>query len=155
MVAAMKRQDLGFVADALLTLCERDRDAPHYTERSFESKLLVARRREPRLAHLAMGRSAHPLLCSEVEAIIAEANLTDRQKTVCRLRMQGRTFEEIGRLGGHTKQGAQSIFSQAIKKLVRAQDVYPFRGLSEVYRDEVRRGRRAGAARSLIGVGRI
>ncbi|MCW5941634.1 MAG: hypothetical protein KIS66_05350 [Fimbriimonadaceae bacterium] len=151
----MKRQDLAFVADALLTLCERDRDAPHYTERAFEGKLAVAHRREPRLAHLAMGRGGHPLLCSEIEAILVDAGLTDRQKTVFRLRAQGRTFEEIGRLGGHTKQGAQSIFSQAKKKLERAQDVYPYRGLSEVYHDEVRRGRRTGGARSLIGVGRI
>lgn len=151
----MKRQELGFVADALLTLCERDRNAPHYTERAFETKLLDARRREPRLAHLAMGRGGHPLLCSEIEAIITDARLTDRQKTVFRLRMQGRTFEEIGKLGGHTKQGAQSVFCQAMKKLVRAQDVYPFRGLSDVYQDEVRRGRRVGGSRSLVGVGRI
>jgi hypothetical protein len=50
------------------------------------------------------------------------------------------TFDEIGQLWNRTKQGAQRVFQQAVRKLRRAQRVYPFAGLNEVYRQEIHRG---------------
>ncbi len=150
----MNKEDLAFVAEALLALCERDRAAPHYSEAGFEAKLRSATRREAKFAHVAMGRGSHPMLQSECEDVIAAADLTDRQRDVLMQRLEGRTFEEIGHAGGHTKQGAQSIFVQGLKKLMRAYDVYAYRGLCDVYRDEVRRGTRS--RKVVVGrVGRI
>lgn len=136
----MTHDQAAFIADALLALCERTPERPFYTEESMRYKLKQAQRREPIYGHLIMGRRDDPMLRDECEDVFSLARLTDRQADVLWKRLDGWTFEEIGRAGGHTKQGAQSIFVQALKKLARAFRVYPYRGLSDVYRIEVRRG---------------
>lgn len=136
----MSNEQLAFVAEALLALCDRCPDRPFYSEEAMRGKLKRAHIREPLYAHLIVGRKDDPLLREECADVIAMARLTRRQSEVLAMRLEGYTFEEIGRSGGHSKQGAQNIFVQGIKKLARAFRVYPYRGLSEVYRIEVRRG---------------
>ena len=63
------------------------------------------------------------------------------------MRLEGRTFEDIGRLRRHTKQAAQNIFVQALKKFARALAVYEYTGLAEVYQNEINRGRRRGTGK--------
>lgn len=141
----MTRDDLAFVADALLALCDRSENRPFYSEDAFRLKLRLAVQREPVYARMVSPSQHDPLLMEECRCVIAEARLTERQLDVLSKRLDGWTFEEIGRAGGHSKQGAQNIFLQALKKIARAFRVYPFRGLSEVYRREVRRGARNGS----------
>lgn len=136
----MTCEDLSFVADALLALCERTADRPFYSEETFRLKLKLAERREPLLEPIEALRTDDALLRVECRDVFREAKLTERQAAVLARRLDGWTFEEIGKEGGHSKQGAQHIFVQALKKIVRAFRVYPFKGLSDVYRDEVRRG---------------
>lgn len=116
----MTRENLSFVADALLALCEKDEHAPFYGDEAFRLKVLAGRRRDPKHAHLVMGRHGDTLLQAEWADVFRLAKLTVRQNDVVSQRLDGFTFEEIGRHGGHTKQGARQIFVQALKKLVRA-----------------------------------
>lgn len=140
----MSNEQLAFVAEALLALCDRCPERPFYSEDAMRGKLKRAQVREPLYAHLIVGRREDPLLRDECADVIAIARLTQRQAEVVAMRLEGYTFEEIGRSGGHSKQGAQNIFVQGIKKLARAFRVYPYRGLSEVYKIEVKRGVKKG-----------
>lgn len=140
----MTVEQAAFIADALLAMCEREPDRPFYSDRSMTLKLKVAEHRDPLYAHLMVGRSDDPLLRSEIEGIFELAKLTEKQSNVLTKRLDGFTFDEIGRLAGHSKQSAQRIFQQALKKLARAFRVYPYRGLSEVYRRELKRGSAGG-----------
>jgi hypothetical protein len=139
----MTQEQAAFVSEALLALCERSSDRPFYSEQMLERKLKVAQQKDPLYGHLLMGRNEDEILRHECQEIFTRARLTERQASVLTMRLDGFTFEEIGRRGGHTKQGAQSIFLQALKKLTRAFRVYPFRGLNEVYRQELKRGVRS------------
>ena len=144
----MTREDLAFVADALLALCEKDRRAPFYGEEAFKTKLKRSFEGDALFEHL-LSRTGHDeLLQHECIGVFRHAHLTRRQSDVLHLKLEGFTFEEIGHRAGHTKQGAQSIFSQALKKLVRSFHVYPYAGLSDVYRRETRRGLRPQARSS-------
>lgn len=131
--------DLELVSEAILSLLIRDPERPHYADRILDRKIDLDRRREPFFASLSrFGEEV--LLQSECEGLFELARLTARQELVFRKRLSGATFEEIGHQGGHTKQGAQRVFVQALKKITRAYRVYPYVGLSEVYRREVGRG---------------
>ncbi len=133
----MNNDQISFVTDALMTI---------YDDSSS------SRKPQPRVEALdwlqdtqlyqAMlrGKRHDTLLAMECKEIYHTAKLTRRQSKVLELRLGGWTFEEIGNKRGHSRQGAQQIFSQALKKLARALRVYPYKGLSEVYQDELRRG---------------
>ena len=138
----MNREDYSFIAEALLALCEKDRKAPFVSERRLEQKLRKGEETDEVALQLARKRPDDTLLENECQEIVNMAKLTQRQTRVFRLRLQGHTFDEIGKGAGHSKQGAQSIFIQALKKIVRAFRVYPYSGLSDVYRWEVHRGAR-------------
>lgn len=144
----MNNQDFGFVADALLALCERDNEKPFYSDEEFRHKLIKASRKEPFASQLPLAEGHQVLLHDECCAVFEKARLTKRQADVLTRRLEGFTFEEIGDTAGHSKQGAQSIFVQALKKLSRSFHVYRYTGLSDVYRKETRRGvRRNGFGR--------
>ncbi len=143
----MTNEQIAFVADSLLALCEKSPERPCYSDDVMRQKLKLAERREPVYGHLLMGRRDDPLLQDECRDVFEIAKLTERQSIVLHLRLEGYTFEEIGSRRGHSKQGAQNIFIQALKKLTHSFRVYPFRGLSDVYRWEVKR-KGAGASRA-------
>lgn len=136
----MKSEVLTETADLLLSNLDRDRSAPHYTESSFRRKLKLANQRESRQALLTALRPAAYLHSKEWIEISEIAHLTPSQTEVMQMRLEGVTFDAIGKARGHTKQGAQSIYYQAAKKLVEAWINYPYRGLPEVYEEETRRG---------------
>ncbi|HEY0868591.1 MAG TPA: hypothetical protein VGE01_14500 [Fimbriimonas sp.] len=140
---AMTKEDLSFVADALLSLAEEDSSAPCHTEEKLLAKCRLDAIRMSDFAHIlaAAGHGEEYLVESECLEIYERAKLTRCQSEVFWLRVQGLRFEHIGRLRGHTKQGARQIFLQVLKKLARSRHVYPYNGLSDVYRNEVRRGR--------------
>jgi DNA-directed RNA polymerase sigma subunit (sigma70/sigma32) len=138
----MNREDYSFIAEALLALCEKDRQSPFVSERRLEQKIRKDQQQDELALQLARKQPDDALLESECLEIVNLAKLTHRQTHVFHLRLQGHTFDEIGKGAGHSKQGAQSIFIQALKKIVRAFRVYPYTGLSDVYRWEVHRGAR-------------
>ena len=131
--------DLSFVADALLALCVPEKDAPFCTEDGFEAKLQRWRWREGGAADEIAARRVDSMLAVECRDVVRGAGLTPRQREVLELRLEGFTFEEIGTFGRTTKQGAMSVFVQALKKISRTFRDYPYAGLSEVYRSEVKR----------------
>jgi hypothetical protein len=141
----MNTNDLSFVADALLALCGNDREQPYYSERYLDTKIRRDRRlecpqAENTLAAVSRGSAPFRLLVDECRDVLAVAKLTNCQLEVLTMRLEGATFEDIGRRRGCTKQGAQRVFVKSLKKLASAFRVYPYRGLSEVYRQETRRG---------------
>lgn len=136
----MNWKEKSFTADKLLSTIERDPGAPHYREDSFRRKVEDSNRRALRLPLPLGGRESNYLLQKEWSDVVEAADLTERQLAILLLRLEGHTFESIGQQRGHSKQGAQNIFFQAAKKLVRAWMEYPYRGMSEVFREEVRRG---------------
>ncbi|MFN3730190.1 MAG: hypothetical protein ACK4XJ_10795 [Fimbriimonadaceae bacterium] len=139
----MNHEALSAAADALLSACERDRSAPFYTETGYRDKIRHARRRESQLVRRLSLDPRQSLVRQECVAIVGAAGLTPHQREVLTKRWEGATFEEIGLARGHSKQGAMNIYVQAMRKIARASDVYPYRGLSDVYRDELTRGTRA------------
>lgn len=134
--------DLQFVSEALIAMAEKDRERPCYSEREMVRRIEAANRREPVSAGIARYDGHEWLTQRECDALFSLARLTARQDKVLRQRLNGLTFEEIGFDGRHTKQGAQRIFIQALKKIARTYRTYEYVGLSEVYRQETSRGRR-------------
>jgi hypothetical protein len=137
----MNPLDLKFVADSLLALCEGEPRLTIYSEAALERKLQISRIRDPVWAMAQLKHPGDVLFEAECREIVSRARLTDRQRDVLVLRVIGVSFDQIGRRFGATRQGAQQVFVQAIKKISRACRVYPYRGLADVYRFETRRGR--------------
>jgi hypothetical protein len=71
--------------------------------------------------------------------VLAIAKLTRRQAEVFAAKLAGDGWLDIGQRFGYSKQAAQGIFKQAVRRLRRAWRAYPFAGLEEVYRQEVSR----------------
>ncbi len=137
----MKTSDrLSLVADALLATLDRDPRCPAYSEEAWERKERLAQRREPQIRMPPSEQAFDWLFLREWADILRSARLTKGQTEVFLLRAAGHTFESIGARRGHTKQGSLNIFLQAVKKIRRARNVYRYAGLSQVYRDEVKRG---------------
>lgn len=127
------------LAEAFLSLCTRDPTAPFYTEAGLRRRLRQERAR-PALGPAIRNEATTYLLEREWAAIVIRARLTALQREVFGKRLCGWTFEEIGGRRGHTRQSAQRVFSQALRKLMAAWRTYEYRGLTDVYRLEVRRG---------------
>jgi hypothetical protein len=146
----MDAVDLSFVADALLAMCESERDAPFYTENGFEAKLQRIRRRETHSASELISGRGDRMLAVECRDVLKDAGLTPRQWEVLDLRLEGFTFEEIGGFSRTSKQAAMNVFIQALKKVSRTFRAYPYAGLSEVYRSEVKRRSRGGSFGTMV-----
>ena len=140
-------EDLSFVADALLALCDDDGDAPAYNDVVFRQKLCLSRLRDPVAAQSLLNLAPDPLRWSEVAGLILAAELTDRQRDALFLRLDGFDFEGVGRLLGASRQSIRSTFLAALVKVRRASRTYRYTGLAEVYRSETRRGVGRGAGR--------
>jgi len=136
----MSKDTLGYIADKLLATAERDSSAPGYTDNTFRRKLNLAHHRESRLPLPRTREGTAYLLQREWIEVTERARLTPKQILVMQLRLEGETFDSIGRKYGHTKQGAQRIYVQGAKKLARAWLTNPHRGLPAVYDQETRRG---------------
>lgn len=146
----MNRLELFLVADRILADIPRDPASPHYLEETFRKKLQLAEIREPKLRIRQTDPSEAYLIQREWASILRSAGLTARQREVVTLRLEGKTFEEIGRRSGCTKQAILNILRQAGKKIGVHCDVYPYAGLTEVYRAEMKRGLRPTPAGRLL-----
>ena len=142
--------DLSFVADALLAMCENERDAPFYTEGGYEAKLQRTRKRETTAADELVSGRGDQMLSVECRDVLAAAGLTPRQREVLDLRLEGFTFEEIGGFSQTSKQAAMNVFIQALKKISRTFRAYPYAGLSEVYGSEVKRRSRGRSFGTMV-----
>lgn len=136
----MNTHDLRFVADALLAIVGQDEEAP------FELDSLVRRHQmsvQGTRVFVQMAASRRPgdeMLEKECREVYERARLTKNQAEVLDMRLMGLSFEQIGRCKRSTRQGAMQVFLHAIKKIGRVMRVYPYVGLTDVYRNEVRRG---------------
>lgn len=117
-----------------------DDERPFFSEAGLERKIAYNRRQTLAYASLINESQNDPFRSGELRNILTAAKLTRRQYEVIKLRARGLTFQEIGRIWNRTKQGAQRVYQQAVRKLKRARRVYPFAGLNEVYRQEIHRG---------------
>jgi hypothetical protein len=138
------------LADALLRQCPKDPHAPHYTEAGFSIKMFRARKRERQLKKWTDQNGHDYLAQAEWRGLIQSARLTRKQSLIVGHRLLGSTFEDIGCHFGHSRQGAQRIYVQAVKKISTVLHVYPFRGLHDVYRRETSRGRRRGSKGRMV-----
>lgn len=129
----MTRDHNDYAADLLLSACERDVCEPFYRNESFNVKLRRSHRRDLEIGETAMSKPFDPLLRTECLDVFANANLTARQMEIVEQWLDGWSYEEIGQASGHTRQAAQRVFTQALKKLRAAYRVYPLQGMSEVY----------------------
>lgn len=117
-----------------------DEQRPFFSDAGLERKIAHNRRKTLANASFFLQAQTDPFKTGELRSILKAAKLTRRQSEVIKLRAKGLTFEEIGKLWNRTKQGAQRVYQQAVRKLKRARRVYPFAGLNEVYRQEIHRG---------------
>lgn len=127
------------VADRLLAEAPRNPEAPHYTEQRFERKRRDMLQRLSSLPLPAPNGVQRDLLLSEWAEVIRLSGINERQVELLRLRYDGWTFEEIGRAQGVSKQAVAAAFGKAAKRLALAWSTYPYRGLAEVYSQEVHR----------------
>ncbi|MEI7577158.1 MAG: hypothetical protein WCK51_09705 [Armatimonadota bacterium] len=117
-----------------------DEEHPFFSDAGLERRIAYSRRQALLHANIINQDQSNPFKNGELRNILKEAKLTRRQYEVIKLRARGLTFEEIGKYWNRTKQGAQRVYQQAVRKLQRARRVYPFTGLNEVYRQEIHRG---------------
>jgi len=136
----MTSEDLNFVADALLAICQSDQDRPCYTDEKLKEK----DRQRPDLdtlwRRIAICRPHDPLLQRECAEIVSMAQLTERQATILQCKLDGASFEAISQRERCTRQSVRAGFIAALRKLRRAMDGYAFLGISDVYHQQTRRG---------------
>jgi len=142
--------ELSLMADQLLRSIPRDPDAPHYTEDSFRCKLWTAQRRARSLRLPPPPASQLYLIKREWAVVFRNAKLTCRQQEVVSYRMAGKTLEEIGAISGCSRQAILNVLHQACRKILRAQENYPYEGLAQVYEQETIRGRRTDRPGKLV-----
>ncbi len=130
---------LSVLSDMMLGQVQREREAPHYCDEVFRRKERLAQTREAALPMPKVPEPGDEMLRRECAEVIALANLTPAQKEVFLLHFEGHGWEAIGAMRGHSKQGAHRIFKSAAAKLRKTWSNYWYRGLSEVYRSEIRR----------------
>lgn len=140
----MNRFELIAWTDQILSRIPRCPQAPHYREDTFRRKLMLAHIREPKVDLPPVDPVDLYLVEQEWNAIFSQVQLTDRQAEVVAYRLEGKTFEEIGRMSGCSKQAILNVLRQACKKIEAFSNVNPMSGLAEVYRAETRRGLKLG-----------
>lgn len=136
----MNTHDLRFVADALLAIVGQDEKAPFELDSLVRRHAMSAQGTKAFVQMAANRRPDDQLLANECREVYERASLTKNQAEVLDMRLMGLSFEQIGRCKRSTRQGAMQVFLHAIKKIGRVMRVYPYVGLSDVYRSEVRRG---------------
>ena len=85
----MIQQDLAFVANTLLSLCESDAQRPFYTDEAFAHKLKLAETRDMAFGTVLQGRPHDVLLQAEINDIVDRSRLTPRQRAVLEHRLNG------------------------------------------------------------------
>jgi hypothetical protein len=137
----MRPPTLSEHADQLLSAAGLDRERPAYTEPTLERKLRRARQRERSFSprELPPTEATNYLQQRDLIAALKASRLTVRQFQVFAARIGGDTWLEIGRTFGHSKQGAQKVFSQAVAKVRRTWRHGPYADLHQVYLAEVMR----------------
>ncbi len=122
---------------------ERKGEYPFTREDSFERKLRRHRKRQQSLGEQVCPAHTAVLYLEqvEIEELLRNADLTPRQRFVCEHYLQGWTLQEIGNRMRVSKQAVAKTLKFAIAKLKRAWYANPYRGLAEVYRQEVSRYR--------------
>ena len=136
-----EKEDLRFVAEALLAMCVEEREQPFSDDMELDRRAAAARKREHLWTALASRRRNDPLLEAECRDVFRRAKLTDHQANTFAMRIDGFSFEEIGKWNGTSKQSAQRTFVGALKRITKAWRAYSYRGMSDVYRTEVARVR--------------
>lgn len=134
----MTRKTLERTADALLDLYENDPDRPTWSEHRLLKRIVCGKARDSQLDPLRRKHPDDPLLRAELDGLVGSAMLSPSQLHLLRSRIAGWAFADIARSRGVTKQAVRNAFLRAIKKIVSASHVYPYKGLSEVYRAETR-----------------
>lgn len=146
----MKTEDLSFVADALLALVGEDPANPFEFDLAPRPRPMTPSKNSAFIHLASHRRPADVMLEDECGEILKRANLTAIQAEVLDLRLNGVSFDQIGMRRGATRQGAMRTFLHAVKKIGRVIRVYPYTGLSDVYRHEIRRGSPKGAFGRMI-----
>ena len=121
-----------------------DRNAPYELDTIIRKRRMSDRQKSIFVTMATARRPGDELLESECRTIFDRAKLTENQAEVLDLRLLGLTFEQIAKCKGTSRQGSMKVFLQAIKKIGRVMRVYPYTGLSDVYRYEIRRGSISG-----------
>lgn len=139
------RDDLPDRADALLAAVPKPKDSPFVNEKYLLRKAQRDSKLDPKV--VAPPDLAAPLTFAEVRAVLRSCPLTPNQRYVVNAVLEGRTLEQIG-AGIVTRQAISKTFRTAIKKIRAHWDVYPYSGLADAYRADIRRKGRESPTRS-------
>lgn len=113
---------------------------PFCREDSFERKLRRHRLRQTALTDFISEETTDDYLDqSEINTILENAHLTEKQLLVLERYLLGCTLQEIGEEMHITKQAVAKTLGFALKKVRQSRETAPYRGLAEVYRSEVNR----------------
>lgn len=126
-------------ADSLLARCAQDKDFPFYTEDNLRRNLNYSIKRAIETNYRCQLDETTNIRNRELRELIRYARLTYRQRDILESRLDGDSYVSIGRRWGFSKQAAQKMYRQAIRKLEWSAQNYPYAGLTEVYRSEKKR----------------
>lgn len=133
-------------ADALLAAQPRPKESPFYREATFFLKLRgylreIRSRKDP-----PEPPAFYRLLRHEWCEIIEGAGLDDDEALILREHLSGASTTSLGKLLGASRQAIHQRFQRAIEKIRVSYAVYPYAGLAEAYRSDIKRGRRNRAS---------
>lgn len=134
--------DLPARADAFLAEHPRPREAPFYREATFTRKLQGYRREIRTRKPPPEPPSFHQLLRREMLEIVEASGLDPVESMLVREHLCGLSLQLLGRSLGVSRQAAHERFHRAIEKIRACYAVYPYAGLAEAYRSELKRGKR-------------
>lgn len=138
----MNTFDLQFLADALLAIVGPNPGSPFSYDTLASYKPQMGPHKMHEFVRISSSRRPNDEMWElECIEIYQRAELTKNQAEVLEMRLLGLSFDQIGHIKSSSRQGAMQVFLQAIKKIGRVMRVYPYVGLSDVYRSEIRRGR--------------
>lgn len=122
-----------YAAERLLSTIQQDPERPFFTEEALLRKIWRDYARANKIRVRSGLEGYHLLVQNEWNAIVRLAGLTCGQEEVLRLRLRGWTYEGIGAMRGHSKQGSLNVFHQAVKKLAKARKQYAYTGMADTY----------------------
>lgn len=135
-----KNDDLPARADALVAAYNRREEFPFFREKNFVVKLRREGSKIRKIKQRPIDPAQRYLNVREWRETLRFAGLTDREAATLAQVIRGDSLSGIAVFEGVSRQAVHQRFQRIVEKIRVAYDVYPYAGLADVYRSELKRG---------------
>ncbi len=135
-----KNDDLPARADALVARHNPREEFPFFREKNFVVKLRREGSKVGKIKQRTVDPAQRYLNVSEWRETLRLAGLTARECATLGLVIRGDSLSGIAVAEGVSRQAVHQRFQRIVEKIRLAYDVYPYAGLADVYRSELKRG---------------